>query len=200
MNLELEGTGHRPGRVHLNAFETPFVKPYQLPFTKFTSILNSDRFLKFAFVRNPYTRLLSCYLDKIVNNKPQKGEILRSAGYDPEILDRYIEFEEFVTIVGQQEPKDMNHHWRIQRYQLFSGYIDFHYIGAVESLPEDIRNVDNCLGGVLKPHYEDVLWHKTDAAQRIAKYFNDNVASKIAAKYATDFEVFGYSRDWRALL
>lgn len=42
----------------------------------FQKLLNSEIF-KFCFSRNPYTRLLSAYLQKICTNRPQKKLILR---------------------------------------------------------------------------------------------------------------------------
>ena len=62
--------------VHADIFSTPFVKPYQLDQHLLEHILFSDEYFKFSFVREPYTRFLSAYLDKIVRLKPQVKNVL----------------------------------------------------------------------------------------------------------------------------
>ncbi|MBD0335929.1 MAG: sulfotransferase family 2 domain-containing protein [Cyanobacteria bacterium Co-bin13] len=60
--------------IHLRKF-SPLLMPIQVgPLDAFLS--RSDIF-KFCFVRNPYTRVLSCYLDKIAAPHPIKAQILR---------------------------------------------------------------------------------------------------------------------------
>jgi len=51
-----------------NKFYAPHISPYQVSEESLEEIFNSDSFKKVAFVRNPYTRLLSCYLHRIIGN------------------------------------------------------------------------------------------------------------------------------------
>jgi hypothetical protein len=192
MNLELEGTGFRPEKVHLPAFSTPFIKLFQLNENEALRLLNSNRMFKFCFVRNPFERVLSCYLDKIAGNKPQKKKILKYFGNDADI-ETLIDFDEFIHAVSLQSIKEMDKHWRPQFYQLFGGLIKFDYIGKVETFKDDLIAIDKYLKGKLLKNHENVLWHKTEAKRKIKDFYDDQIAKKVVNLYSVDFEHFGYN-------
>lgn len=75
-------------------------------------ILNNSNYFVFCFIRNPYVRLLSVYLDKIVKGYPQKRFILTAMGEDPSNFSKEISFLEFVDVVCEQEVHQMNPHWK----------------------------------------------------------------------------------------
>ena len=91
----------------------------------------------------------------------------------------------------------MDQHWRPQFYQLFGELINFDFIGKVENFDEDLLTVDKYLEGKLLNHHENVLWHQTGSDKKIADYYNNEIAKKVANIYSTDFEIFGYSSNWR---
>lgn len=199
MNLELEETNFRPEKVHLDFLSTPFVKLFQIQFSEFIEILQNNEFYKFSFVRNPYTRILSCYLDKIVGNKIQKKIILKIMGMDENNLDVNIGFEQFVDAISQQTPKEMNQHWRIQYHSLFGGLIHFDFIGRVENFNEDLQVIDRRLDGKILRNHENVFWHATKSNQKIAEFYTERIAEKVARVYAVDFEKYGYSTNLSSL-
>src|SRR5688500_17010737 len=67
---------------------SPLLSPYQLPPTLLREVLNSGNYFRFAFVRNPYSRLLSCYLDRILtaSSKPRRqlNALLKRHGEVPD--------------------------------------------------------------------------------------------------------------------
>jgi hypothetical protein len=74
-----------PGMVHrvqenphnrLNA--TPFVKPFQLPPDLLETVLTSGDFRRFTVVRDPASRLLSGYIEKIGQGLKQSDSIVAS--------------------------------------------------------------------------------------------------------------------------
>jgi hypothetical protein len=62
--------------MHPEVESSIHVKPYQIPAAKLEKMLVGREFVRFAFVRNPFSRLVSGYLDKVMNNKPEKRQIL----------------------------------------------------------------------------------------------------------------------------
>jgi hypothetical protein len=198
MNAELSGTGYRPKRVHLDAFSTPFIKLFQLDFNKVIKLFRSPDYFKFGFVRNPYLRILSAYLDKIVGNKPQKLKILKTMGKNENDLDVEIRFSDFLDVIENQSPYEMDQHWRPQYYQLFGDVIKYDFIGRVESLKDDFKKIENLSGIKIMEHYEDVFWHKTDSQNKIFTYYNSHEAKKILKIYACDFENYAYSSNLKA--
>src|SRR5262249_55429073 len=80
-------------------------------------ILTSADFLRFAIVRNPYTRLRSAWNDKILSCAPGfhyiyfqiKGRL--PDGNDPH---SFITFAEFVEAISKDDLLDCDSHWRLQ--------------------------------------------------------------------------------------
>ena len=64
-----------PRKIHERSC-SPLLTPSQVG-SLFLECAYSDNFFRFCFVRNPYTRILSCYLDKVYNQYvPWVGEKL----------------------------------------------------------------------------------------------------------------------------
>ena len=126
--------------IHNRDF-SPLLKPSQIkPLNQY---LEGNKLYKFCFSRNPYTRLLSCYSDKIQTNRPEKRFILQTLGKDPKKLDTYITFYEFVHAINQQKLIEMNPHWRTQYHQTYQENIKYDYIGKIENFTNDIKNILN---------------------------------------------------------
>jgi hypothetical protein len=158
--------------------------------------LLSDEFFRFGFVRNPYVRLLSAYLDKIQRDKPQKKLALRSLGMDETDLSQALSFGQFVQAVEQQTPKEMDNHWRVQAAQLFDGKMKMHFTGKLENFDADIVEVDRrWFNGSLAEQVQSVVWHKTGAQKQIENYYDADLAARVFEIYRRDFEAFGYSSE-----
>jgi hypothetical protein len=77
-----ERRGDLPEDVH--ARETsPLLSPGQDPEGFVTALLDPATF-RFAFVRNPYSRALSCWLDKMVANEFERARMAPMLGLDPD--------------------------------------------------------------------------------------------------------------------
>jgi hypothetical protein len=158
----------------------------------FPGILGDNRFLKFCFVRNPYGRLLSAYIDKIERNRPQKQEILRQLGYDDEDIERPISFSQFVHAVAEQPISAMNSHWRMQFYQTMQTEIDYDFIGRFEQLDTDLLKI----GTQIRPDFYRFLikerLNRTDSNQYFDRLYTEKLKNLVYQKYKIDFIYFGY--------
>jgi len=170
---------------------SPLKKPSEVE--NFDLLIKDKNYFKFCFVRNPYDRLLSAYLDKIIRGRPQKRAILLHLGKDKDNLNQYISFEEFVTAVCEQDILKMNPHWRIQYYQTFQDTIKYDFIGKLENYNKDIQYVLSKIVNNFSQYISDERRHATKANTLINKYYTPKIIKMVQKKYAIDFEYFKYS-------
>lgn len=149
--------------------------------------------MKFCFVRNPYSRLLSVYLDKIQRSRGQKRQVLLHMGKDPSQLNAPVSFSEFVDVVCEQPIVNMDPHWRVQYYQTFQDGITYDFIGRLESFRQDIVTVMTRINKDFGRYLSEERRNATDAAELLGKHYTEALVRKVRAKYAKDFEAFGYS-------
>ncbi len=192
--MELDDPHYRPEDLvdlHTRIF-SPLIRPAQVK--SFSRYIQRPDVIKFCFVRNPYTRLLSAYLDKIENNMPAKKGILRQLGFDPEDLGRPVSFGEFVRAVAGQSISEMDQHWRVQYYQTFQDQIHYDFIGRFESLEEDLESAL----GMINPEFQR-FWgredrHATNSEQQLNACYTDQLEDLVYRIYRKDFQQFRYQR------
>ncbi|WP_118134984.1 sulfotransferase family protein [Oceanicella sp. SM1341] len=149
-------------------------------------------FFRFCFVRNPYDRLLSAYLDKIVGDRPQAAQVKavlgRSAGSEAE-----ISFAEFVDAVAATPPALMDPHWRPQYLHNCVDEMDYHFIGRMERFEPDMAHV--CReAGLDAQHLARFSPHSNDAGDKLAAYYTPALRKKVYRVFEQDFEAFSYPR------
>jgi dermatan 4-sulfotransferase 1 len=172
---------------------SPLLRPSQVgDLDKF--LARKDVF-KFCFVRNPYTRLLSAWLEKIAGNMPPKSQILLQLGREPHRLGHEVTFAEFVQAVASQPVSMMDPHWRVQYYQTFQPALTFDFVGRFESFDADFASVLSRLTDSFEPYVGRATRHKTSADARLADFYTPALADLVFEKYRLDFESFGYSGD-----
>lgn len=171
---------------------SPLLKLQQIP--NFESYFEREDFYTFCFVRNPYARLLSCYLDKI--NKPTnfKKMVLKSMDLDENDINHPISFEEFVCVVEQQTPLEMDYHWRPQAYLVCLNTINYNLIGRLETFVDDFSKVGGQLSPDFNKYYAPEVRHQTDATKVLKKYYNDDLFARVYEVYKVDFINFSYNR------
>jgi hypothetical protein len=176
--------------IHVREY-SPLLNPKQVG--SFRDLLNNPRMFKFCFVRHPFTRLLSCYLDKIQRNRPQKAEILRQLGLPEDKLDTPVSFGQFVSAVVEQPVSAMNHHWRAQYYQTMQDGIQYDFIGRFEQLEEGMRVLEERISPELARCLRPESRNATEARTESENYLTDELKEAIYQKFHLDFEHFGYT-------
>ncbi len=191
---EVELTGSylkAPRRLH-NRATSPLIAPYQLPVDNFTSIINSGEFYKFTLVRNPFSRLLSCYLDRVkAKNSTVRKEILEKLNKDNNYQ---IQFEEFINVILDIDPQQMNIHYRPQTLLTCFDLINFDEILKFEEFPENFSALLSkvCGDGIQFDLEKNLSPKRTNATDKVNQYFDRHLKRKIAQKYQQDFTTFGY--------
>lgn len=170
-------------------------------------LLRSERTWRFAFVRNPFARALSAWLDKFADpsRTPSLTSVATSAWIrhhrrsgDPSAP---VGFSEFLDYVAGQPPSEMDRHWRPVYDALAFDRIHYHFVGRVERLGDDLTAVLERIGA--REHLElarGAPSNVTNAAQAIERHYDGACIDRVRRIYRRDFEAFDYPTDPERIL
>ena len=157
-------------------------------------VLTAPDFLRFSIVRNPYTRLVSAWRNKIMLCEPGYEHIYRKLMGDMPSLHskKILAFEQFLRFI-ENEPdlRSCNAHWRRQVDLLLYPAIPYTHIGKLEQLPMTMDLIGKHLGAA-KP-LRAGRSNSTVGGGRDP--IDAATAARIYALYAEDFEAFDYDRE-----
>jgi chondroitin 4-sulfotransferase 11 len=153
----------------------------------------------FAFVRNPWDRLVSCYRDKIQGEVEdftrfaQSGVARCLARFD--VFSATMSFEEFVNAVASIPDADADEHFRSQHTYLVNvwGEIAVDFLGRYENLEFDFRHVAKRIGlpsGISLPRLQ-----ANPRVVSYADYYTAATRDVVATRYAHDVALFSYHFD-----
>lgn len=143
-------------------------------------------FFNFAFVRNPYERLVSCWADKVLNHRVWSHSN-RQSDEIHFMIDNNFSFREFIFKIVDSFA-DTDGHWRPIIDFLPQNFAEFVFIGRLENFRKDFEYVCDEIGIVNKKY---VHVHKTER-KHYTTYYDDETCQLVAEKYAEDIEQFGY--------
>lgn len=139
-------------------------------------------YYKFAFVRNPYDRLVSTWKDKILQ--------INYFGFNEEEYKKMKEFKSFVNWVSQFEIETADSHLRTQHSLIDLNHIDF--IGRFERFEED-------LSIILKRFniaYNTIpKINSTSNKQHYSSFYTEELRQQVYDIYEKDFLIFNYDRN-----
>lgn len=149
------------------------------------------RYYSFTFVRDPLSRVLSAYLDKVATSNPLYAAI-PGAGQMP-TAEGFEVFLEYLQSGGLYA----NRHWWPQVDLLYKPADQFSFIGRVENMAEDMEQV---LANVrLKPGRKldfntphSVKKRATSATDKVQQFCSGKARHAVHCLYRRDFETFGY--------
>lgn len=153
-------------------------------------------FFKFSFVRDPFSRLVSCYMEKVVN-KRQTGEAFRASAF--QTLPTSINFEEFVRRTTKIPDRWANHHFKSQYSILFQrGQPLLDWVGRFESLQDDWERLASRFD--LNRELESHLVTRGSLYEDHRSFYTKELAELVYKRYRRDFEAFGYTSAYQELL
>ena len=136
-------------------------------------------YFKFTFVRNPWDRLVSCYLEKVIRLRKW-----------PEIFGYSPSFADFVAVVHGIPDEEADIHYRSQYLNLIdsSGNLVVNFVGRVETLHDDMKAVASVRSLV----YSLAHFRKSNGRKRYQKYYGKKTRDLVGERYARDIKLFGY--------
>ncbi len=135
-------------------------------------------------VRNPFTRALSGFLDKV-----NRGDAVRL----PEFRYRHLDaFEAYLGALARREPRDTNSHFRAQHFNLDVPRITYDAIFYLENLAPLTRFLSQ-----ICPDFklETRAPHARGANAKLRQHYTGKTVDLVREIFARDFELFGYSDD-----
>jgi dermatan 4-sulfotransferase 1 len=143
-------------------------------------------YLRIAFVRNPFDRILSCYRDKVLATHHRSFTRFGIAHGDS--------LRKFINIIKDVPDNHAEQHFRSQSAELIhNDNLVPDFVGRFETIDSDWHQVqslalDQC-GLIL-----DDLPH-VNKSSRFDIEMDNETRADIATRYKCDFESFGYSYD-----
>jgi Sulfotransferase family len=178
------------------------------------ALLGPQRYRFYCFVRNPYSRLLSGWRDKLAfchggatvprdmrRVVPALRRFATRHGLPGGESDAFIPFSTFVGFVESQPEGTRNRHWDTQQATLFPDVIAYHRIFRMETefavgMTEILTRL-----GLPEPWVSDRLRQRDRASRPWPEpVYDAALADRVHRIYACDFEQFGYDpQSWRGL-
>lgn len=161
--------------IHYKEAKRMFATPADLSSRE---VMQISSLFKFTVVRNPYTRILSAYLDKVERlalrqNKPSS-------------------FRDFLYSLKNGRLYS-NGHWVPQAALLLLPIDSFDFIGKVESLDADMAYIEEIITGTFPTEpLRSVPDNFTGANEKTQAYYDPETVELLRRLYRDDFEAFGY--------
>ncbi|CAI5490760.1 unnamed protein product [Closterium sp. Naga37s-1] len=166
--------------------------------------LTRPDFFKFSFVRNPFTRIASAYLNKHVNGVGLQGRkywnerfFMGIPAYKTFMKSRngsdFIPFSTFMSFLQQRATRCvecMDPHVRPQIDLCKLDAIRYDFIGRFENLEEDVAKVTWHFGEEEKNPFHDAHWaHPTNASARLLELYDKSAFEDATIAYKSEFNV-----------
>jgi len=176
------------------------------------ALLQNPILRKYAMVRDPYSRILSAYLNKVEARLPVSPQIEGEDHFCAVVrdIDRFrqehlspadypeINFEVFLRWLQHGKSwftKD--EHWTAQATLLRQPEVRFELLGRFENMTEDAAQLLHAMGcdqGF--PSQRDVNFSPTKATEKMAQYYTKACQEHVKTFFAADFILFGYPTEY----
>lgn len=184
-----------------DGFATPFSRPEVRDMLRRRRILLCKHqlprfrdYYSFAFVRNPWDRLVSCYVQKIAGRTFADGPAKRGTTRTLARAGRFhdnMTFTDFARAVSEIPDEAANRHFRSQSAFLTGrdGKLLVDEIAKFEEIDDAFPRIMERLGisGHTLPHL------KKTQRRDFREYYDDATVEIVAKRYAEDIDRFGYT-------
>jgi hypothetical protein len=196
----MEAARMNPGMVqrvqeapHNRLNATPFVKPFQLPPDLLEEVLAGPGYRRFTVVREPASRLLSGYIEKIGQGLKQSQPIVEAlrASTGRDVAPTDITLDQFLDVIGAQESRDQDPHWRRQADHVGLGIVAYDAVIHLEDLNDSWGRIAELTS---TPDLQEEFFCKnsTGARTRMQDYYTPALLARVTEVYARDYAELGY--------
>ncbi len=149
-------------------------------------------YFKFAFVRNPWDRLVSCYSDKLAEGGPGFNKLR----YGNASFPIGMSFASFVEAVHRVPDRQANVHFRSQYKTICAPRehkpIMADFVGYFENLSDDFAGAAEKIG-LEKLQFPHLMRSKSRGGRSYTEFYDERLKNLVYERYRTDIEIFGYS-------
>jgi hypothetical protein len=169
---------------------------YQIREEQFIAGLNDQyrEYFKFAFIRNPWDRLVSCYSQKLSN---VNGPGLKLPAESNVELYRGMPFAEFVEAVYTIPDSEANPHFQSQHMVICGSGRDkpilADFVGRFENLKADFEVVAKRISGSQQLQLPHILRSRNRQFRPYTEFYDRRLRDLVYERYQEDIEIFGYS-------
>jgi len=159
------------------------------------TFLDYPDYKKWAFVRNPWDRILSCYLNKI---KADKG--FNNLNFKDGVMKKFhhygvfyagMPFKEFIEVVAEIPDQDADGHFGSQHHRLmYEGRVIMDMVGRFEQFEQQFREIMLRLG--LDNVGELPKFNASGGRHHYSTYYTPDLRELVARRYQEDIELFKY--------
>jgi hypothetical protein len=188
--------------------------PFACPRDYYHAFSQPHEYNFYCFVRNPYARLKSAWVDKFANGheygypRSIRGKLLRNIrrfasqrqlpGSAPNTL---VPFSTFVDYIESKQDKKRNHHWDVQHEVLMTDTIHYSHIYKMETqFVQGVTSIFDRLG-IAESWTTRAMQKASNESKKVKEaVFTPELAEQAKRIYARDFQVFGYDVDsWKGM-
>lgn len=148
-------------------------------------------YFKYSFVRNPWSRLVSCYKNRIVLDSDEinstKSTLLKT---NPEFRSD-MSFEEFIDVVCEIPDSKADQHFRSQLFEL-TGRKDkllVNYIGHLEKMGDHLKQIAEYSG---LPFSDFPKVNTTNKRKSYQDFYTPETIEKVRQRFKADIDFFNY--------
>jgi len=136
-------------------------------------------YFKFAFVRNPYDRLYSTYINLKYDGHPWAVELKQKQNFESFVLD----------LKGSKYSKYIHLQPQVDSIKYNGGVIDF--VGRYENLNSDFHKVEKILN---MSHEKLIKIRESSIRPNEPKIYTEQMKQVVCEVYQKDFEEFNYEK------
>jgi chondroitin 4-sulfotransferase 11 len=164
-------------------------------YTKNKMSKNEMEYYVFTFVRNPFKRIVSLYVNKFEDReKIVESGYFQYKNYMGGIIDQNITFNSFVKIVSNIPDKFSERHFISQSFYLDRSPKKLDFIGKLENFHEDYGVICKTFG------IENNITNSNRSLNYDYKdYFNIETLDLVYRRYKNDVIGFGYENEYKEL-
>ncbi|WP_193164033.1 sulfotransferase family protein [Microbulbifer hainanensis] len=151
-----------------------------------------QEFKLFSIVRNPYSRALSAYLDKIGHGSDRHiwWPFCRDFKLARSTTKTQFTFLDFLKALNSTSASNLDPHFRPQFYNLLPTLIPYSFIGYLE----EQEAIQNFLTSSSIPYVHSAP-HSRNASAKVFDYYGEEEIELARKIFQYDFEFFGYSKE-----
>jgi hypothetical protein len=177
------------GRIH-EAWLTQAVTWSDVADSNREAMLTGSETFRFTSVRNPFERIVSCYLNKIVNlnDRTNLGREMREEFDDTSMFS-------FLNLIRKQQPMKRDVHCRVMTDLCHPDKIQYCDMIRYETFETDLRRI---MAKLDIPHFNipsASSFKKTEAGSKVRSVLGRRESDLIREIYERDFRAFGYPMD-----